>query len=141
MDTYSSALTYIVGQQVIQGGILYTATAFVPVNTEPPNDDFWQMEQAPGVGPLGAWVTTTVTADPDPARVGVLYRCDASGGAFGVTLPGGEGPTIPDGSCIRFKKIDSSGNAVTINAVDGSTVVLSAQYDATEVQFANTVVE
>jgi hypothetical protein len=66
-----------------------------------------------------------------------LYRCDATAGAFPVTLPASmsSGDTL-----IRFKKIDGTANAVTITAQGSDTIegaatkVLAAQYQAVTVQ-------
>ena len=59
--------------------------------------------------------------------------CDASGGAFAVTLPAASGIT---GRIYHIKKTDSSGNAVTVDGnasetIDGATTAaLSAQYES-----------
>lgn len=59
--------------------------------------------------------------------------CDASGGAFTVTLPAASGIT---GRIYHVKKTDSSGNAVTVDGnasetIDGgTTAALSAQYES-----------
>ncbi len=59
--------------------------------------------------------------------------CDASGGAFTITLPAASGRT---GRIYHIKKTDSSGNAVTIDGnasetIDGSTTVaISTQFDS-----------
>jgi hypothetical protein len=71
--------------------------------------------------------TTTYTAAP-----GDVLLCDASGGAFTVTLPAAAGAT----SSISVKKSDASANAVTIDGdasetIDGATTrALSTQYEA-----------
>tara|TARA_Y100000310_G_scaffold87397_1_gene84227 strand:- start:939 stop:1811 length:873 start_codon:yes stop_codon:yes gene_type:complete len=60
--------------------------------------------------------------------------CDASGGAFTVTLPAAA--TAGDGYKVTVKKSDSSANAVTVDGnssetIDGATTkALSSQYDA-----------
>ncbi len=72
--------------------------------------------------------TGAYTADDDDH----VITCDASGGAFTVTLPALSGRT---GRVYHIKKIDSSVNAVTVDGnasenIDGSaTVTLAAQYD------------
>jgi hypothetical protein len=61
----------------------------------------------------------------------VVYSCDATSAAFAATLP--PAATVP-GRVYVFKKIDSSGNAVTVTGngaetIDGSnTVALSTQW-------------
>jgi len=62
-----------------------------------------------------------------------VITCDASGGAFTVTLPDTNGRT---GRVYHIKKTDSSGNAVTVDGdgsqtIDGSTTkAISVQYDS-----------
>ncbi len=64
-------------------------------------------------------------------------ECDASGGSFQVTLPSAVGRT---GRIFAIKKVDSSGNAVTVGTtasqtIDGAGVrSLSAQWDVIIVQ-------
>lgn len=79
--------------------------------------------------PVSKTVTTTYTASPSDD---VLF-CDASGGAFTVTLPD---PTRVRNMRITIKKIDASGNAITIGAtVDGgASPTVAAQYDTVTVQ-------
>ncbi|KKK94574.1 hypothetical protein LCGC14_2681480 [marine sediment metagenome] len=63
--------------------------------------------------------------------------CNAGSGAFTVTLPAAQGLS---GTVYRIKKIDSGGNAVTVDGnasetIDGATTnVLSSQYDVIEIQ-------
>lgn len=40
---YDSGITYLIGSQVIVDAILYQATADVPVQTSPPNADYWEV--------------------------------------------------------------------------------------------------
>lgn len=64
-------------------------------------------------------VTTTYTV----AALVYYVRCDATGGAFTVTLP----PALNlQGRRILLKKIDASGNAVTIAAAGSDTIEGSA---------------
>lgn len=62
-----------------------------------------------------------------------VILCDASGGAFTVTLPAASG--VP-GTVYHIKKTDSSGNAVTVDGnasetIDGDTTkVIGTQYDS-----------
>jgi hypothetical protein len=59
--------------------------------------------------------------------------CDASGGAFTVTLPAASGITR---RIYHIKKTDSSGNAVTVDGNSGETIdgaltqVINVQYDS-----------
>ena len=75
--------------------------------------------------------TTTYAVDADDDRR--LVRCDATLGAFSVTL--GAAATLGNGFQVTIKKTDSSANAVTVDAnlseeIDGAlTYVLAAQYD------------
>lgn len=62
-------------------------------------------------------------------NIGSVYLVDASSAAVTITLP-----LAADSQNVLFtiKKIDSSGNAVTIDAnedVDGGTLSLASQYD------------
>jgi hypothetical protein len=62
-----------------------------------------------------------------------VITCDASGGAFTITLPAASGRT---GRIYHIKKTDSSANGVTVDGnasetIDGSTtVILSSQHDS-----------
>lgn len=59
--------------------------------------------------------------------------CDASGGAFTITLPAASGAT---GRAYHIKKVDSSGNPVTVDGnanetIDGDpTKIINTQYDS-----------
>ncbi len=63
--------------------------------------------------------------------------CNASSGAFTVTLPASQGIS---GRTYRIKKTDSGGNAVTVDGnasetIDGATTnSLGSQYDVIEIQ-------
>jgi len=73
----------------------------------------------------------TITADYTAAYDAVI-RCDASAGAFTVSLPTASGIT---GKAYLIKKVDSSANAITIDpygteTIDGAaTITLASQYD------------
>ena len=76
---------------------------------------------------------TVTTADS-------IVTGDATGGTFTLTLPAASSAFSSNaGSCFRFKKLDSSGNAVTIaragsDTIDGATSVsLSSQYQSKDV--------
>jgi ribosomal protein S4E len=62
-----------------------------------------------------------------------VITCDASGGAFTVTLPAASGVA---GRIYHIKKTDSSGNAVTVDGNSSETIddaltqVINVQYDS-----------
>jgi hypothetical protein len=110
-----------------------------------PSDDATQTWRVTGAQ-IKAWIndwltqplslvqskTATFTAD-----VGYdIYLCSASGGAFTANLPTAVGN---GGKIFRFKKTDSSTNAVTVDGsgtetIDGATTfVLNAQYESVTV--------
>jgi hypothetical protein len=84
------------------------------------------------LGSFGATITAISSATTLDETHHVV-TCDASGGAFTVTLPAASGAT---GRIYHIKKTDSSGNAVTVDAnasetIDGDlTKVISTQYDS-----------
>ena len=75
-------------------------------------------------------VTTTYTIEADKFYI----RADATGGAFAVTLPAA---LNSQGRQLLIKKVDVSGNAVTVtragsDTIEGNnTVSLSSQWDKT----------
>ena len=75
-------------------------------------------------------VTTAYTVEADKFYI----RADATAGAFAVTLPAA---LNSQGRQILIKKVDSSGNAVTVtragsDTIEGSnTVALAGQWDKT----------
>lgn len=77
-------------------------------------------------------VRTTTMTDTVTLNDGVIL-CNATGGAYQETLPAA---SAGKGLTVRFKKIDSSANAVTIaraasDTIDGATsVALTIQYEA-----------
>lgn len=77
--------------------------------------------------------TTAVTLGLASSRYNI---CDASGGAFTITLPA----TASSGITFSFKKIDSSGNAVTIaGTIDGAVnYTLATQYKYVHVMSTTT---
>lgn len=88
------------------------------------------------VSALSYYPQTKAVADSPytlTSEVGYL-RCDASGGAMTVNLPA----AIGNGRLVTIKKIDSSGNAVTIDGsgsetIDGATTyALAAQYNSVQ---------
>jgi hypothetical protein len=62
-----------------------------------------------------------------------LISCDATSGAFNISFP--TASSLENGFRVSFKKVDSSANAVTLDAngsetIDGATTyVLNQQYD------------
>ena len=70
--------------------------------------------------------TKTITAR-------TYFRCDATGGAFAITLPLAQNL---DGRIIIIKKMDATANAITVtragsDTIDGATTfVLTTQYDS-----------
>ena len=85
------------------------------------------------IAPRYAATTVTTTATISTAT---YTRCNSSGGAFTVTLPTAVGIT---GRVYMVKKVDSSANAVTVDA-DGSETIdgaasyaLTAQWDSVTV--------
>lgn len=88
-------------------------------------DTNWAIAVPDTVAKTGAY--TTVAGDE-----GDVILCDASGGAFTVTLLAAA--TAGDGSSIIIKKTDSSANAVTVDGngsetIDGSTTYSLATED------------
>lgn len=77
--------------------------------------------------PVGLKTTTTTLTSGN----GMNNSCDATSGAFTITLPAA---SASNGQTFWFKKIDSSANAITItragsDTIDGATTyVLSTQY-------------
>ncbi len=89
-----------------------------------------------GAVTIGGSFGTSVTAISSATTLNTTHHvvtCDASGGAFTVTLPAANGAA---GRMYHVKKIDSSGNAVTVDAnasetIDGDTTkIVSTQYDS-----------
>ncbi len=80
--------------------------------------------------------TRTVTADAGPLDSDKTLLVDATAGAVMITLPAASDSAH---RVMSFKKVDASGNAVTIDAgtdtIDGAgTQVLAAQYDGLTIQ-------
>lgn len=83
---------------------------------------------------------TALTCRPIPVTaahtitIGAFFPCDATGGAFAITLPLA-GALDELSRILIIKKTDASGNAVTVtragsDTIDGATTyALSAQYD------------
>ncbi len=80
---------------------------------------------------------TTKTAAYTATLTDDTILCDATGAAFAITLPAAASST---GKVYNIKKIDSSGNAITVDGdgaevIDNSiTKILSAQYDSIQIQ-------
>jgi hypothetical protein len=97
-------------------------------------------EIASTVNNVAVIAATTVKTANFSASAGTLVPCNATGGAFTVTLP--SAPT--DDSRVSVKKIDSSANAVTVacsgsdrfNAPGGNTtLILDTQNQVITVQY------
>lgn len=96
------------------------------------NADLLNYEQSAGTVPL---IPTLVSKSGAYTATDADYSiiCDASGGAFTITLPAASGRV---GRRYHVKKVDSSGNAVTIDGnasetIDGATTLaISTQYDS-----------
>jgi hypothetical protein len=116
---------------------------FFPTTLAPPllngvyarlnNDNTIQQQWIGGARSPGRTITAAYTA----TRTDSLIRCNASGGAFTVTLPAAAGMV---GTRYDIKKVDSSANAITVDAagaelIDGATTQsLAVQYDSITVQ-------
>ena len=92
---------------------------------------FGNIQQAAPKGPSNRPITAAVTLQPGIADEHALLRCDATAGAFTVTLP--PSGTSQD-TLMTLKKVDASANAVTIagagtDLIDGAaTKSLATQY-------------
>jgi hypothetical protein len=79
---------------------------------------------------------TTITSNATLTSSQTVVLCDASSGAITVTLPAASGN---DGRHYHIKKIDSSGNAVTIDGngsetIDGETTqAVAVQYNSIQI--------
>lgn len=101
---------------------------------DPPTSSVWTIDN--GVSTEQLWTTTTKTANytVTEADRDKLILVDATSGAVTITLLAAA--TAGDGFRVAIKKIDSSGNAVTIDGngsetIDGNaTSTLSTQYDS-----------
>lgn len=99
----------------------------------PANGQIWLDTAASGTGGLGVLNVTTITSNATLTTSQTVVLCDASSGAITVTLPAASGN---DGRHYHIKKIDSSGNAVTIDGngsetVDGETTqAIAVQYNS-----------
>lgn len=100
---------------------------------DPPSSSEWTVDNA--LANEQVWTTVSKTADYTvlEADRDKLIRVDATSGAVTITLLAAA--TAGDGFQLAVKKIDSSGNAVTIDGnssetIDGSTTLsLSNQYE------------
>lgn len=101
------------------------------------------------LSPSGGWATSitttdalykairTITASGSVATTDSTILCDASSGALTLNLPGA---SAANKRVLHIKKVDASGNAVTIDAngsetIDGAmTTALSAQWESVTLQ-------
>ena len=89
-----------------------------------------------GVGRIAPRYATTTVTTTATISTATYTRCNAGFGAFTVTLPTAVGIT---GRVYVVKKIDSSGNAVTVDA-DGSETIDGAASYSLAVQWATVTV-
>ena len=139
-DTYSDdALTVANANPVVAdsagrfGDIFLTSADYKVVLTDADDVTIWTADPvrspaADSTVVLGKTTTYTVSTSDK----GKLIAADATGGAFTITLPAAA--TAGDGFLVEVIKIDSSSNAVTVDA-DGSETIngdadfaLSSQY-------------
>lgn len=129
---YDSSIIYGIGQQVIVGGIVYQATADVPVATSPPNADYWEIvtvPQAPlgaeyvasfpftfaeGSAALAAGIETGIVLNDGDLIVGAWFEVDT---AFNGTTPLADVGTFSSTEGI-FKELNSA--AVDMTAADSA---------------------
>lgn len=111
------------------GAAMVQATA----PSTPADGQLWLDTAASGTGGLGVLNVTTITSNATLTTSQTVVLCDASSGAITVTLPAASGN---DGRHYHIKKIDSSGNAVTIDGngsetIDGETTqAIAVQYNS-----------
>lgn len=85
------------------------------------------LDTALSVRPIQVTGTQTVS-------IGTLFECDATGGAFTITLPAAGTLTNDESRILIFVKTDVSANAVTVSRAGsdtinaGTTHVLTAQF-------------
>lgn len=101
--------------------------------TTPATGVVWLDTAATGTGSTGVLAVTTKTTTYTITTNDTVIICDATSGAFTVTLPTAVGNT---GRRYFIKKIDVTVNAVTVDGDgtetidDGLTAVLNTQYEA-----------
>jgi hypothetical protein len=119
-----------IGRRIRNTGVAEVAAA---APATPATGLLWLDTDATGTGGLGVLNVTTITSDDTLTTSQTVVLCDASSGAITVTLPAASGN---DGRHYHVKKIDSSGNAVTIDGngsetIDGETTqVITMQYNS-----------
>jgi hypothetical protein len=147
-------------------GVQRVRNATAPVDTDADRSQFWSADQNGEAGNAGLHVrseggqrysfgnraafgsgiqlpivtkTTTYTATLQDHTI----LCDATGGAFSVTLPtaaAAYNTAEAAGLIVHVKKIDSSANAVTVDGngsetIDGATTqVITSQWDSASIQ-------
>ncbi|MCP3980743.1 MAG: hypothetical protein GY716_15685 [bacterium] len=128
-SAWQSTHTYVATDLVEHAGIIYKALqgslAVTPTSLAPD----WAVYVAPVA-------TRTETSGPYTVVAGdTLILGDATAGAFDVDLPAA---ATSAGRYLIVKKIDVSGNAITVDGnsaetIDGAaTVVLASQYDSVQ---------
>lgn len=135
-NSYDSSATYIVGQSVISGGIVYTAILNVPVNEPPPNGTYWEVVPIAPTGPASKTITLDETSATATLSAGFTYLSNHSAGASTYTLPANP----QDGATITVKKIDSGAHTITLSSsanIDGAStfVIADTQFDSATVRY------
>lgn len=101
---------------------------------------WYDTDDAPALG-LGVRDIVTITGNTTLTTANDVILVDASGGVITVTLPAA---AVRSGKQFDIKKIDSSGNAVTVDGdgsetIDGATTkVISSQYDSVTIMSSGT---
>lgn len=98
--------------------------------------ELWYDTSSSPTDGLGVRDVTTITGNTTLTTANDVVLCDCSGGAITVTLPAAATRT---GKMFDIKKIDSSGNAATIDGNGSETIddvttkILASQYNSVTV--------
>lgn len=108
---YDKDATYLKGQMVVEGGRIYQADKDVPINTPPPNTDFW-LDVGQTVGAVGALAQQVALNKTS------IENVDGKVTAQGSTL-----------NVLRAAARDDSGNGAKADALKGwaSTAAIAIQ--------------
>lgn len=111
----------------IQSPDIATVSDTVPTVQE--IGEFWLDEDAVGAIQGGKMVHTTITSNTTLDETYLVVLCDASGGAFVVTLP-----AVASNTGRRYYIKNLSANAVTIDGngsetIDSETTIVLSQYE------------
>ncbi len=140
---FSNGTTWIpINPMTTAGDIIYGGTSGIP--TRLANGTSGQFLKSNGGTSAPAWANVTITnaiatktTTYSITTADYTINCDATGGAFTVTLPTAVGIT---GQLFVIRKVDSTFSAITIattssQTIDGVTTrTLSTQYDSMTVQ-------